>query len=650
MKKIWLLTIIIVLVNVASAYEKRDLLQKAVNLEKLKACLVYGQKWVQFPSYSDRAGWEKLCAGKKEEIISKGEAALNYQWKVIKATDYIEFERSGSRRVMEDPFGSNNAALSSLVLAELAEGKGRFVDQIANGIWFYCEMTSWAISAAISGAQTEKTSLPSYKEDIIELTSGDLGSFFAWTYFLLKDEIDKIQPLICQRLRMNLQKRILDPYMNRSNFWWQAFDAKPTTMVNNWNPWCNFNVLTCFLLLENDPDKLASAVYRTMISVDQFINYNHTDGACEEGPTYWGLAAGKLFDYLELLNTVTGGEVSVFNQPIIRNMGEYITKSYIGNGWVVNFADASAKGGGDPTLILRYSKAVNSYVMQHFAAYLFVQNGKTVNYSVERDLYRSLKNLQYQTEITQITPELPHEKTTWYAETEFCYMRNPAGFFVAIKGGHNAESHNHNDIGTFSLYVDETPVLIDAGVGTYTRQTFSNERYSIWTMQSNYHNLPLINGIPQAPGAKYRSRNVKFDPGTNTFTLDIAGAYPSEASVEKWQRTYRLQDKKGLEIIDNFKLEQTLQPNQLNFLTWANIDISAPGKIYFEKNGVKICMDYDPELFTTSIESIPLSDKRLADVWGDKLVRLSLIAKKMQHSAKYHIKINRMGSSGPVNN
>ena len=36
--------------------------------------------------------------------------------------------------------------------------------------------------------------------------------------------------------------------------------------------------------------------------------------------------------------------------------------------------------------------------------------------------------------------------------------------------------------------------------GTYTKQTFGKDRYTIWTMQSNYHNLPMINGVPQKFG------------------------------------------------------------------------------------------------------------------------------------------------------
>ncbi len=76
---------------------------------------------------------------------------------------------------------------------------------------------------------------------------------------------------------------------------------------------------------------------------------------------------------------------------------------------------------------------------------------------------------------------------------------------MAAKGGFNNESHNHNDVGTFSLYVNTIPVILDAGVGTYAKQTFGKDRYTIWTMQSNYHNLPMINGIT----AEIRDRNTK---------------------------------------------------------------------------------------------------------------------------------------------
>lgn len=172
------------LLPIKSMGEKRSASKKA-SIELLKTALLNKEDWISYPSYSDRDRWDKLTMDHKQEIIKRGEASILYEWKVVQATDYLEFERSGSRQIMETPFNANINALADLVMAELAEGKGRFMEQIANGVWVSCEMTSWALSAHISREQKEKTSLPSFKENIIDLTCGDLGAFLAWTYYFL---------------------------------------------------------------------------------------------------------------------------------------------------------------------------------------------------------------------------------------------------------------------------------------------------------------------------------------------------------------------------------------------------------------------------------------------------------------------------------
>lgn len=630
----------IVFASEAFAYQERNLLQHAADLSKVKAALVTNQQWVSYPAYTDRAEWDNFLGDHKDGFIVEGEKLLTYEWKVIKATDYIEFERSGDRNIMQDPFGSNNKAIVSLLMAELAEGKGRFVDQLINGVFHSCEMTSWALSAHLISAQHTKRALPDYKDQVIDLTSGDLSSLLAWTYYFLHSEFDKVNPVIAERLRHELQVRTLDTYMNEDRFWWMAFNYEPGMMVNNWNPWCNFNVLQCFFLLEKDKDILAEAVYRTMVSVDKFINYTHSDGACEEGPSYWGHAAGKMYDYLQMLYDGTGGKISVFNESIIKNMGEYIARSYVGNGWVVNFADASAKGGGNAPLIYRYGKAVNSNLMIDYAAYLHQLSGNESPVA-GIDIFRTFQNIQYSDEFQQIKGNYKPPVYTWYPETEFCYMTNKEGFFLATKGGYNNESHNHNDAGTFSLYLNTTPIIIDAGVGTYTRQTFSSERYTIWTMQSNYHNLPLINGVPQFFGSQYKATDVSFNPKQMAFSANIATAYPEEAHVKRWIRSYTLH-KTSVKITDSFTLEKTVEPNQVNFLIWGEVVMSAPGQIVIEVNGEKVRLDYDKDMFKPFVEVITLDDPRLSNVWGEEIYRVSLIATSKMASGTYTYTITKI--------
>lgn len=620
----------------ANAYGDRNLLQQSTDVDKLKSVLVTGQQWVKYPAYTDRQEWDNLFATTKEEYIRRGEKQLNYQWQVVKATDYMEFERSGSREIMEKPFDNNNMAIVDLLLAELAEGKGRFMPQLINGVFHTCEMTSWALSAHLITQKVHR-SLPDHREQLIDLTSGDLSSMLAWTYYFLHTEFDKVNPSISIRLRHELEERTIKPYMNEENYyWWQAFRATPTTMVNNWNPWCNSNVLQTMMLLENNPDKLAAGVYRTMQSVDRFLNYVHADGACEEGPSYWGHAGGKLFDYLNLLSEITGGKISLFNNPMIKNIGEYISRSYVGDGWVVNFADASAKGGGDASLIYRFGKAVDSREMMQFAA--MMNKNKIAR---NRDLYRTLKALEIREELAATEPAHIRPAHTWYPETEFCYLKDKSGLFFAAKGGYNDESHNHNDAGTFSLWMKNTPIFIDAGVGTYTRQTFSSERYSIWTMQSNYHNLPMINGVAQKYGRQYKATEVKYNKKGNSFSANIATAYPAEAKVDKWTRSYTLKNGKLL-VSDRFSLKEATDKNVLHFMTWGKVDTSVPGKVSIEVNGQKAALEYNPAQLEASIETVTLTDPRLSGVWGGQIYRVSLIAKALTQNGTYSYTIKQL--------
>ena len=626
--------LVLLLLTANMVFAQKDLLQTAANKAALASSLVQSDQWIKYPAYADRLAWDQYAGVNRPTIIKEGERYLQYDWKVVKATDYLAFERTGSRTAMENPFGSNNTALANLVLAELVEGKGRFLDQIINGVWQLCDMSSWVLSAHLP-VQKSRRSLQELDEQLIDLTSGDMGSFLAWVHHFLAKEFDKVNPVIAARIRQEINKRILLPYMQRDDMWWQALQDKPGQMVNNWNPWCNFNVLTCFLLMEKDKEKLSAAVYKTMVSTDQFINYTKDDGACEEGPSYWGHAAGKMYDYLQLLKYATGDKIDILNHPKIKNMGEYIARSYIGNGWVVNFADASAKGGGNAGLVYRYGKAVQSAEMMDFAAYLNKRDAESILEG--RDLFRAFESFWSTREINSREAKTSSSAYTWYPQTEFCYMRAGDVFFAA-KGGYNNESHNHNDVGSFMYYFKGKPFLIDAGVGTYTKFTFSSQRYTIWTMQSDYHNLPKVNGFSQPNGAQFKSRNASFNPTNIAFNLDIANAYPAEAGIKNWWMRYVLAADGSLSLTEQFDLNNPANTNEINFLAAVAADSIAPGILLLKNGEAAVKMVFDPNIFTFTQQPVDINDMRLTRVWGKAVYRISLKAKSLQPKGSYAFK------------
>lgn len=622
----------------AGAYTERNIIgRKAVSTENIRECVVTDRSWVTYPEYGDRSGWNEFLGDSlRNVLVSEGEKLLDYDWHLIKATDYLEYVRSGNISVMETPYFENRRNINILMLAELAEGKGRFMDQLVNGVFYSCEMTTWAVSAHLK-YQKPKCILPDYRHPVFDLAAGDYASMLSWVYLFFREEFDKIDPVISMRLRDVLQERALDAYMENDEWWMAKKEYEPGDVINNWNPWCNSNALQCFLLLEDDPDVLAEAVWRSIVSVDKFLNFVHSDGACEEGPTYWTHAAGKVLDYLQLLEAGTAGRISVFDEPLIRRMGEYISRTYIGGGWVVNFADASPRYGGEPHLIYRYGKAVGSPELTEFAAYLGSVNGAVI--PLDRgDTYRALQAIAVDREIRKQAPVRESAGAVWYPETQVCYFSDSEGMFAAMKGGHNNESHNHNDIGSFILYLDCAPAFIDAGVGTYTRQTFSSERYSIWTMQSSFHSVPEINGKAQKNGYEYRAENVTCSPDKRRFSLDIAGAYPGMAA-DRWIRTYSMTEGR-FSIEDSFRMENPASPNRIVFMLAGRPDISTKGKAGIAAGDGQLVLEYPSEM-KPIVEEIPLEDPKLSKVWGSKIYRLVLTDSKLRKNGTYRFSIHR---------
>jgi hypothetical protein len=619
---------------------RRSLLAAPWPAAKLAGVLVPRPRWQPFPTAAGRPRWEALSTETREALVETGARQLGAEWRSLPATLFLEFVRNGNRSNYEAVYRVRRNRLRELVLAECAEGKDRFLDEIANGVWIVCEETFWGYPAHLS-LQKRGFGLPDVTEPVIDLFAAETGALLAWTEYLLGAQLERVHPLVRERIAVEIERRILTPYRTRDDFWWLGLGPLgQARAMNNWNPWINSNCLSCALVFERDQVTRAQFAHKVLRSLDRFLDSYYDDGGCDEGPGYWDRAGGALFDNLELLHSASGGAIDFYAAPLIREIGSYIYRAHIAGPWFVNFADASARAMPAGDVVFRYGRRVADPRMQEFGAWAVQQSGRARPGG--SDLLRALPALFDSGDLRGAPARPPLVRDVWLPGIQVMTARlregSTEGLYIAAQGGHNAESHNHNDVGNFIVYAGGAPALIDVGPETYTAKTFSPQRYEIWTMQSAYHNLPTVNGVMQAAGRQFAAREVacRADDAAAEFSLDIAGAYPHEAGLVSWRRTLHLDRRANrVEVNDRYHFRSGGGRVALTLMTPREVRVER-GRLGL---GADVAVWFDAQALAPAVEQIRITDARLRPVWGERLYRVQLTAAELPAEGEFKLRI-----------
>jgi hypothetical protein len=345
------------------------------------------------------------------------------------------------------------------------------------------------------------------------------------------------------------------------------------------------------------------------------------------------VATGCLFDALQLLYDMTGGYLNIYDTPIIRAMGEYIARFNISGRYFVNFADSGPTVNPDGDMIKRMGEKCGSEILKSFGDYLLSTGSEAVNV---KKAYRALSSFT--------TPSVPQNATKRKAATD-SYFRDiqvmllrdsedpDEGMFFAIKAGHNAESHNHNDVGSFVVYKNAKPVLIDAGVGAYTKNTISSRRYTIWSMQSNYHSVATFDGIGQHQGRNFASSDIEYNEAERCLSMELAGTYTEDAGVKSYRRCGSL--KNGTVTIEDSIETSGEREIDFIFMTHARPVYYAPGEIGLAEG---CFLRFDPSLSPDLEEFEPVGINTGSTFGTDTLWRIHL--RKTTDKCKYRFTIS----------
>jgi hypothetical protein len=589
-------------------------------LEKtdLHALFVPKDKRLPIPPAANRAAWKAIPAAMQEEIISNANAQKGADYPPLSATRFLAFVRTGDRSVYETPYFTRRRMLLTAMLAECIESNGTYMDQVVDGLWCICEESFWGISAHNGSSHpgmrpAAERALPDIENPYIDLFAAQTSALLLWTCYLLKDKLNAVSPLIVRRVYLEAERRIVKPFFYHDDFWWMGMIRSD---VNNWTPWILSNVISAMLLMEMEDIRLAEGVKRAMRMLDSYLAVMPEDGGCDEGVSYWNMAGGSLLDCLEHIDHLTGGRTTFYDDPHIKAIGAFPLKAHIAGPYFLNFADCDAKPMLDGERVFSFGvrtgqpglAALGAQIAAHAEGILPRDTPET--YRVLCKLFFPVHSPQGENlgESTVILPGLQ----VWASRKD--------GLYAAVKGGHNGENHNHNDVGSFLLYVDDGPEIVDAGNMVYTAKTFGPERYTLWNTRSINHNVPLIAGFEQQPGREYAARDVEIEE--SGIFLNMAAAYPREAGLLSLTRKAGYQE-------SSFVLTDAVKLKSAATVTWVFMLCNRPEISTGELQTEKMILRFD-ETLKAACEEIPITDKRMAQNFPGSLWRVTLTSPELQ--------------------
>jgi len=448
----------------------------------------------------------------------------------LRYADFKQFFVTGSRTEYERVYFARRDRLHTLALLVIF-GYDGFIDDLQDVIFAVCEEFTWELPAhhrSLGGRPPlrDYERADGYAYDGTTGYDKSYGLFGAETGMALAEIChlleDKLDGLIVHRARTLVRERVVEPYMDvynsRHNDW--------IVLENNWSAVCSGSVGMAAIYLMKSAGSLARVLYTVLGSLDCFLDGCGDDGSLTEGLSYWNYGFGYYVFFARLLYERTNGKVDLLSGSKQQALSRFPQNALMADDMQANFSDCQEYPGFDFGLCSLLSRMSPGYMVSSNTAPSRESNMRWAG--TLRDLIWA--NDKLFEPVGGADCFLPDAQ--WFISR----TRLPKGYLsFAAKGGHNDESHNHNDIGCFILHCAGDTFICDLGGGTYSADYFSDKRYENIHASSTGHSVPVVGGQGQRPGRTHEAAHVNGRCGDEAvyFSMDIGGAYENDIGVRR---------------------------------------------------------------------------------------------------------------------
>lgn len=416
------------------------------------------------------------------ELAAEAERLRETPISSLSLQDFITVYQTGSRKEYEEAYFAHRRRMNLFALLSLIyPDNPAYFGALQDAIWAVLDEFTWALPAHVP----PDTTIKGYKTWI------DL--FAAETAFALAELLQlfdhRLTPLLRERVEYEVRTRTIEPYSSgRANDW----DARE----NNWAAVCAGSVGAAFLYLASDAE-IAAVLPRLRQTMNCYLKSFGEDGACVEGLNYWIYGFGYYTYFAQLLFQYSNGAEDWFAAAKVKAIARFQQRIRLADNQTVSFSDCSG--------VFAHRSGLSHFLQKKYPNGVTAPDDSSALGFDGDACYRFAHVIRdYAWRDASLPAQLRRADGVEYFEQAGWYIKKTDGYEFAAKAGHNAESHNHNDIAAFQLNMAGGGVITDPGRGEYTADYFGEQRYTRYFAPSALaHSVPVVNGKQQQPGASH---------------------------------------------------------------------------------------------------------------------------------------------------
>lgn len=499
---------------------------------------------------------------------------------------FCRYWKTGDRAAFQTPYFERRGRLLVFSLLVWLEPQDpawpAWKTALEDTLWAICAEPFWCVPAHFLAPDDAPLPFEQY-ETQLDLFACETAFALAEALALCRGQLD---PMVVRQAEAQVERRAFAPFLDGGRFF--RFEG----MANNWSAVCAGAIGGAALHLMANRARLAGLLHRCLSALDVYLGSFGEDGVSVEGVDYWSYGFGFFACFADLLAKRTAGALDLMALPKVQAIAQSQQHYHLAGGRTISFADGSGQSG--------FRMGLSCWLQNRFAD-AALPDASSADGLLKDGCYRyclALRDLLWYRPGARFG--LPAARSAFLPNAQWLVSCTPS-LALAAKAGHNGESHNHNDCGSFILCKNGQPLLCDLGAGRYDAAYFGPDRYEIFINASRSHNLALPGGCQQAFGPQYACRDVqaRLCDEQDTLRMQLAGCYPCPDLVS-YVRALTHNKAAGQLLLEDVLEFAQPQPVTEVFVSQTPIRL-VPGGAVFARQGVSLTLRFDPARFSAAV-------------------------------------------------